>query len=72
MYSPPTPTPQDQANKSTRMNQGTGANAKRFNFPILKLVPIRGEEGVCNFSSTLSIITVATRTLVDRLRECYI
>ena len=71
MYSPPTPTPQDQANKSTRMNQGTGANAKRFNFPILKSVPIRGEEGVWKFSSTLSII-VATRTLVDRLRECYI
>ena len=49
MYSPPTPTPQDQANKSTRMNQGSGANAKRCNFPILKSVPIRGEEGYCQW-----------------------
>ena len=49
MYSPPTPTPQDQANKSTRMNQGSGANAKRCNFPILKSVSIRGEEGYCQW-----------------------
>ena len=49
MYSPPTPTPQDQANKSTRMNQGSGANAKKGNFPILKSVPIRGEEGYCQW-----------------------
>ena len=56
MYSPPTPTPQDQANKSTRMNQGSGANAKKGNFPILKSVPIRGEEGYCQKAIASEIV----------------
>ena len=38
---------------------------------LIKSVPIGGEEVVWNFSSTLYII-VATGTLVNRLRECYI